>query len=122
MIGRIADGTISNNGAKQVFDALWTGAGSEVDARSDQFALGAVLFFLVSNFGVWLTQELYPHSAAGLAACYVAALPFFTNIDAKLLTRASKLVSGKGSASAAARSARRRSRSRTTPASSRTAS
>jgi aspartyl-tRNA(Asn)/glutamyl-tRNA(Gln) amidotransferase subunit B len=32
MIGRIADGTISNNGARQVFDALWTGAGSEVDA------------------------------------------------------------------------------------------
>jgi aspartyl-tRNA(Asn)/glutamyl-tRNA(Gln) amidotransferase subunit B len=32
MIGRIADGTISNNGAKQVFDALWTGQGSEVDA------------------------------------------------------------------------------------------
>ncbi len=32
MIGRIADGTISNNGARQVFDALWTGEGSEVDA------------------------------------------------------------------------------------------
>ncbi len=32
MIGRIADGTISNNGAKQVFDALWTGQGSDVDA------------------------------------------------------------------------------------------
>ena len=32
MIARIADGTISNNGAKQVFDALWTGQGSEVDA------------------------------------------------------------------------------------------
>lgn len=32
MIGRIADGTISNNGARQVFDALWTGAGSDVDA------------------------------------------------------------------------------------------
>lgn len=31
MIGRIADGTISNNGAKQVFDALWTEGGS-VDA------------------------------------------------------------------------------------------
>lgn len=28
MIGRIADGTISNNGAKQVFDALWTEGGS----------------------------------------------------------------------------------------------
>ena len=32
MIARIADGTISNNGAKQVFDALWTGEGSDVDA------------------------------------------------------------------------------------------
>jgi aspartyl-tRNA(Asn)/glutamyl-tRNA(Gln) amidotransferase subunit B len=32
LIGRIADGTISNNAAKQVFDALWSGEGSDVDA------------------------------------------------------------------------------------------
>ena len=32
LISRIADGTISNNGAKQVFDALWTGDGHDVDA------------------------------------------------------------------------------------------
>ena len=32
LISRIADGTISNNGAKQVFDALWTGEGRDVDA------------------------------------------------------------------------------------------
>jgi aspartyl-tRNA(Asn)/glutamyl-tRNA(Gln) amidotransferase subunit B len=32
MVARIGDGTISNNGAKQVFDALWTGEGSDVDA------------------------------------------------------------------------------------------
>jgi len=32
MVARIADGTISNNGAKQVFDALWTADGSDVDA------------------------------------------------------------------------------------------
>lgn len=32
LIGRIADGTISNNGARQVFEALWSGAGSDVDA------------------------------------------------------------------------------------------
>jgi aspartyl-tRNA(Asn)/glutamyl-tRNA(Gln) amidotransferase subunit B len=32
MVARIADGTISNNGAKQVFDALWTGEGEAVDA------------------------------------------------------------------------------------------
>jgi aspartyl-tRNA(Asn)/glutamyl-tRNA(Gln) amidotransferase subunit B len=32
LISRIADGTISNNAARQVFDALWTGEGSDVDA------------------------------------------------------------------------------------------
>ena len=32
LIGRIADGTISNNAAKQVFDALWNGEGEGVDA------------------------------------------------------------------------------------------
>lgn len=32
LIGRIADGTISNNAAKQVFEALWAGEGSDVDA------------------------------------------------------------------------------------------
>jgi aspartyl-tRNA(Asn)/glutamyl-tRNA(Gln) amidotransferase subunit B len=32
MIARIADSTISNNGAKQLFDALWTGEGQDVDA------------------------------------------------------------------------------------------
>ncbi|MGE0386918.1 MAG: DUF6580 family putative transport protein [Gammaproteobacteria bacterium] len=37
----------------------------------------SVLFFIVTNFGTWLVEGLYPHTAAGLAACYVAALPFF---------------------------------------------
>ncbi len=32
LIKRISDGTISNNAAKQVFEALWTGEGSDVDA------------------------------------------------------------------------------------------
>ncbi|MDB5845252.1 MAG: aspartyl/glutamyl-tRNA(Asn/Gln) amidotransferase subunit [Polaromonas sp.] len=32
LIKRIADGTISNNAARQVFDALWTGEGQDVDA------------------------------------------------------------------------------------------
>jgi aspartyl-tRNA(Asn)/glutamyl-tRNA(Gln) amidotransferase subunit B len=32
LIGRIADGTISNNAGKQVFDALWNGEGEGVDA------------------------------------------------------------------------------------------
>ena len=32
LIARIADGTLSNNAARQVFDALWNGDGSDVDA------------------------------------------------------------------------------------------
>ena len=32
LISRISDATISNNAAKQVFDAIWNGEGSDVDA------------------------------------------------------------------------------------------
>jgi len=32
LIARVVDGTVSNNGARQVFEALWSGDGSEVDA------------------------------------------------------------------------------------------
>ena len=32
LIARVADGTVSNNAARQVFDALWSGEGTEVDA------------------------------------------------------------------------------------------
>ena len=34
----------------------------------------AVLFFLITNLGCWLT--MYPRNLAGLEACFVAALPF----------------------------------------------
>jgi len=35
LIARIADGTISNNAARQVFDALWAGESKDVDAVID---------------------------------------------------------------------------------------
>ena len=35
LIGRIADGTVSNNAARQVFDALWSSPGTSVDAVID---------------------------------------------------------------------------------------
>ncbi|MBT9499661.1 MAG: Asp-tRNA(Asn)/Glu-tRNA(Gln) amidotransferase subunit GatB [Burkholderiaceae bacterium] len=38
LISRISDGTISNNGAKQVFEALWSGSG-EVDSLIDSLGL-----------------------------------------------------------------------------------
>ncbi len=39
LISRIQDGMISNNAAKQVFEALWTGVGSGVDALIDSMGL-----------------------------------------------------------------------------------
>jgi hypothetical protein len=41
--------------------------------------LSAIQFFLVTNFGVWAFLGSYPHTTAGLLACYVAAIPFFWN-------------------------------------------
>jgi hypothetical protein len=39
--------------------------------------LCALQFYLISNFATWMLGNMYPHTLAGLAACYVAALPFF---------------------------------------------
>lgn len=39
--------------------------------------VGAVLFFVISNFGVWLQGCLYAYSWAGFVRCYEMALPFF---------------------------------------------
>ena len=39
----------------------------------------SVLFFAVTNFGVWMISGMYPLTLGGLAACYVAAIPFFQN-------------------------------------------
>ena len=37
--------------------------------------LGSVLFFLISNFGVWLLY--YPKTIDGLVTCFALAIPFF---------------------------------------------
>jgi hypothetical protein len=40
-------------------------------------ALGAsAIFFLVSNFGAWLSMPIYPKDFGGLMSCYAAGLPF----------------------------------------------
>ncbi len=45
---------------------------------------GSLLFFVVTNFVVWLGPMMappfdYPHTLAGLVKCYAMALPFFRN-------------------------------------------
>jgi len=41
--------------------------------------LGAIQFFLITNFGVWMFLNSYPKTFAGLMTCYVAGVPFFWN-------------------------------------------
>jgi hypothetical protein len=43
--------------------------------------LSSILFFIITNFGVWLTGGgwFYPRTWQGLVECYVMAIPFFRN-------------------------------------------
>jgi hypothetical protein len=49
------------NVASIAFAAVWSG----------------ILFFLISNFGVWMLSSFYPKTLAGLGACYWIAIPFY---------------------------------------------
>lgn len=39
----------------------------------------AVVFYLVSNFAVWMNGTMYPKTISGLGQCYLVAIPFFRN-------------------------------------------
>jgi hypothetical protein len=55
---------------------LWA-RGRRVGAKFGCALATPFLFYLISNFGVWLFGiENYPKTFAGLGQCYVAALPF----------------------------------------------
>ncbi|MBI5629920.1 MAG: hypothetical protein HY921_03435 [Elusimicrobia bacterium] len=54
--------------------------GNRRSAQVAQLAfLSAVMFYLITNFGVWACGGMYPRTPQGLIMCYVAALPFFGN-------------------------------------------
>ncbi|MBN4049637.1 hypothetical protein JYT36_00250 [Bacteroidales bacterium AH-315-N07] len=39
----------------------------------------SIIFFIISNFGVWIFGTVYPKNIFGLMECYVMAIPFFHN-------------------------------------------
>ncbi|WP_116127535.1 DUF6580 family putative transport protein [Lewinella sp. IMCC34183] len=55
---------------------------------------GTLLFFLLTNFGVWLGSAFYPQTGAGLLAAYAAGLPFLLNSAAGNLLFAGLLFGG----------------------------
>lgn len=54
---------------------------NRVNVTNTAFAAVAssVLFFLLTNFGAWMTSGLYAKSATGLMQAYAAGIPFFQN-------------------------------------------
>ncbi|MCG8586506.1 MAG: hypothetical protein MI757_17490, partial [Pirellulales bacterium] len=38
---------------------------------------GSLVFFMLTNFGFWLTSGIYPMTADGLLTCYWKAIPFY---------------------------------------------
>jgi hypothetical protein len=49
--------------ANIAFAAVWSG----------------LIFFIISNLGVWISSTTYAHNLNGLLACNIAAIPFYKN-------------------------------------------
>ena len=45
------------------------------ELRWTSVLISSLIFFIVSNFGVWVLS--YPHTIEGLITCYTIAIPFF---------------------------------------------
>ncbi len=41
--------------------------------------ISAITFFMVTNFGAWLSHDMYTHNVSGLIQAYIAGIPFFKN-------------------------------------------
>jgi hypothetical protein len=54
---------------------------NKITLTNTSFAVVAssVLFFILTNFGAWLTSALYAKTAEGLMQAFVAGIPFFQN-------------------------------------------
>jgi hypothetical protein len=52
---------------------------SSVSAIGGGVLISSVVFYLITNFAVWAQGAMYAKTAAGLAACYIAAIPFIGN-------------------------------------------
>jgi len=64
---------------------VWLGeSGLSHNARLGKVGVAGVasslIFFLITNFGVWLEGSLYPKTIGGLWQSYIMALPFLRNM------------------------------------------
>lgn len=62
-----------------VMIGMWLKTRISVTNVAASTVAASVLFFLLTNFGAWMTSGLYAQSMNGLMQAYVAAIPFFQN-------------------------------------------
>ena len=61
----------------QLAPGRWRETFAAVGGLVGSSLLSSVLFYLVTNFAVWCCYDYYATNGAGLAECYLRALPFF---------------------------------------------
>jgi hypothetical protein len=60
------------------FIGMWLKSHRKIGYIIGTTLLSSILFFLVTNFGMW-TTGYYGYSFGGLIECYTMAIPFFRN-------------------------------------------
>jgi len=57
----------------------WVGGNKTVARIGGAVFIGALQFFVITNFAMWAIGGFYPRTAAGLVSCFVAGVPFVWN-------------------------------------------
>ena len=57
----------------------WLGDNRTVTRIGGAILLGALQFFCITNFAMWVLGGFYPRTLDGLASCFAAGLPLFWN-------------------------------------------
>lgn len=56
---------------------IWIGKKKTVGKVTFGAILASLQFFIITNFGVWLVDNFYPHNLDGLIQSYVMGIPFY---------------------------------------------
>ena len=57
----------------------WVGKSKTVARIGGAVFVGALQFFVITNFAFWAIGGFYPRTVAGLVSCFAAGVPFFWN-------------------------------------------
>ena len=59
--------------------SVYLGKSNTLNSKLLNVAIGSLIFFIISNFGVWISGLMYPLNFVGFSECYIAAIPFYKN-------------------------------------------